>query len=97
MTNQEAFYIVGNIPIPTDDNNYDICQYQEAKAIALDCIQKIDNIQNAKKDIEKLEIMMAKFFEDWDCFKELTMLESMGLEIVSSGMQTLGYILDQIK
>ena len=43
MTNQEAFYIVGNIPIPTDDKSYDICQYQEAKAIALDCIQKVDD------------------------------------------------------
>lgn len=37
MTNQEAFYIIGNIPIPADDTSYDICQYQEAKAIALDC------------------------------------------------------------
>lgn len=46
MTNQEAFYIIGNIPIPTDDANYDICQYQEAKAVALDCIQKIDDIRD---------------------------------------------------
>lgn len=44
MTNQEAFYVIGNIPIPTDDTNYDICQYQEAKAIALDCIQKVDDL-----------------------------------------------------
>ena len=49
MTNQEAFYIVGNIPIPTDNENYDICQYQEAKAIALDCIQKIDDIKDILK------------------------------------------------
>lgn len=46
MTNQEAFYIVGNMPIPTDDENYNICQYQEAKTIALDCIQKIDEIRD---------------------------------------------------
>lgn len=45
MTNQEAFYIVGNMPI-VDDDTYDICQYQEAKAIALDCIQKIDDIRD---------------------------------------------------
>lgn len=45
MTNQEAFYIVGNIPI-TDNDTYDICKYQEAKAIALDCIQKIDDIRD---------------------------------------------------
>lgn len=49
MSNQEAFYIVGNMPIPTEDNNYDICQYQEAKAIALDCIQKIDDIKDILK------------------------------------------------
>lgn len=43
MNEQEAFYIIGNIPIPIDDDNYDICQYQEAKAIALDCIQRVAN------------------------------------------------------
>lgn len=48
MTNQEAFYIVGNIPIMINDyDNYSICQYQEAKAIALDCIQKIEDIKSA--------------------------------------------------
>ena len=47
MTEREAFYIIGNIPVPTDDENYDICQYQEAKAIALEAIQK----QIAKKPI----------------------------------------------
>ena len=40
MTEREAFNIVGNIPIPTDDENYDIFQYQEAKAIALDALEK---------------------------------------------------------
>ena len=29
MTESEAFYIIGNIPILSDDENYDICQYQE--------------------------------------------------------------------
>lgn len=52
MTNQEVFYIVGNIPIVGDDT-YDICQYQEAKAIALDCIQKIDDI---KDEFNKLNV-----------------------------------------
>lgn len=40
MTNNEAFIILGNIPIPVDDECYDICQYQEAKAIALDAVSK---------------------------------------------------------
>lgn len=44
MTNQEAFYILGNLPVPFNDGNYDICEYQEAKAIALDCIHKVDDI-----------------------------------------------------
>ena len=29
MTESEAFYIIGNIPVSTDDENYSICQYQE--------------------------------------------------------------------
>ena len=41
MTREEAFYIIGNIPIPTGNEDYDICQYQEAKAIAIDSIEKL--------------------------------------------------------
>lgn len=51
MTNQEAFYIIGNIPIPTDDTIYDICEYQEAKVIALDCIQRADDMQSVCEQI----------------------------------------------
>lgn len=70
MTNQEAFYIVGNIPIPTDDNNYDICQYQEAKAIALDCIQKIDDIEDIlKKAIPTVYGREKTIDEIWELLK----------------------------
>lgn len=61
MTNQEAFYIVGNIPIPTNNENYDICQYQEAKAIALDCIQKIDDIETEIKVFNNLDFFGCDF------------------------------------
>lgn len=44
MTREEAFYIIGNIPIPTGNEDYDICQYQEAKAIAIDSIEKLHEI-----------------------------------------------------
>ena len=47
MTENEAFYIIGNIPIPLDDENYDICQYQEAKAIALEALIKQEKIKEA--------------------------------------------------
>lgn len=40
MTPEEAFYIVGNIPVPFDDDVYNICQYQEAKSICLDATTK---------------------------------------------------------
>lgn len=43
MSYEEAFYILGNLPIPTSDENYDICQYQEAKTIALELLaQKME-------------------------------------------------------
>lgn len=58
MTNREAFYIIGNIPIPIDDENYDICQYQEAKAIALDCIDKVDKINEVLMELEE-ELTLA--------------------------------------
>lgn len=63
MTNQEAFYIIGNIPIPIDDENYDICQYQEAKAIALDCIDKVDKINEVLMELEELRM---KEYDDSD-------------------------------
>lgn len=46
MTREEAFYVVGNIPVPIDDESYDICKYQEAKAIALDSIEKLQKIES---------------------------------------------------
>lgn len=49
MTLEDAFYIIGNLPIPLDDPNYDICQYQEAKAIALDCIDTCCNEKQSLK------------------------------------------------
>lgn len=55
MTNSEAFYIIGNMPIPIDDENYNICQYQEAKAIALDCIDKIDKINEVLSELEEMK------------------------------------------
>lgn len=47
MTESEAFYIIGNIPIPLDDENYDICQYQKAKAVALEALIKQEKIKEA--------------------------------------------------
>ena len=40
MKYEDAFYIIGNLPIPSDDKDYDIVSYQEAKALALDAISK---------------------------------------------------------
>lgn len=40
MTYGEAFFILGNIPIPTDDEDFTIAQYQEAKSMALDLLGK---------------------------------------------------------
>ena len=69
MTNQQAFYIIGNIPIPTDDTSYDICQYQEAKAIALDCIRKVDNLAEHDKRIKDSVIdEIIKYFEEHHIF-----------------------------
>ena len=47
MTENEAFYIIGNIPILSDDENYSICQYQEAKAVALEALIKQEKIKEA--------------------------------------------------
>lgn len=58
MTRQEAFYIVGNIPIPTDDKNYDICQYQEAKAMALETLQVWDDVLQKLEDSDFHDIQM---------------------------------------
>ena len=59
MTENEAFYIIGNIPIPLDDENYDICQYQEAKAIALEALEKIQQYK-ALGTVEELRIAKEK-------------------------------------
>ena len=59
MTESEAFYIIGNIPIPLDDENYDICQYQEAKAIALEALEKIQQYK-ALGTVEELRIAKEK-------------------------------------
>ena len=59
MTENEAFYIIGNIPIPLDDENYDICQYQEAKAIALEALEEIQQYK-ALGTVEELRIAKEK-------------------------------------
>ena len=38
MTNKDAAIIIGNIPVPTDDECYTISEYQWAKAIAIDSL-----------------------------------------------------------
>ena len=62
MTREEAFYIIGNIPIPTDDESYSIAEYQEAKTIALDCIQKVINLKDQKE--EKTRIQHKRYYEN---------------------------------
>lgn len=43
MTYGEAFFILGNLPIPLDDEDFTLDQYQEAKAMALDLLgEKMD-------------------------------------------------------
>ena len=59
MTENEAFYIIGNIPILSDDENYDICQYQEAKTIALETLEKIQQYK-ALGTVEELRIAKEK-------------------------------------
>lgn len=59
MTIEEAFYIVGNLPIPPDDKNYDICQYQEAKALCLDA--------TTKQIKQKAEYDGYFGFSTWNC------------------------------
>ena len=59
MTENEVFYIIGNIPILSDDENYDICQYQEAKAIALEALEKIQQYK-ALGTVEELRIAKEK-------------------------------------
>ena len=59
MTENEAFYIIGNIPILSDYENYDICQYQEAKAIALEALEKIQQYK-ALGTVEELRIAKEK-------------------------------------
>lgn len=57
----------------------------------------IEPFIKCEEDLKHLEKLMVLMFEKWDCFKQLSELESMGISIVSEGMQTIGYILDQIK
>ena len=59
MTESEAFYIIGNISVPTDDENYSICQYQEAKAVALEALEKIQQYK-ALGTVEELRIAKEK-------------------------------------
>lgn len=61
MTREEAFYIIGNIPVPTDDV-YLIAEYQEAKTIALDCIQKVINM--TEEQAQKKRIQHKRYYEE---------------------------------
>lgn len=63
MTRQKAFYIVGNIPIPTDDKHYDICQYQEAKAMALEALQAWDDVLDTLTHNYKVAEAQGEFDE----------------------------------
>lgn len=60
-------------------------------------LEKLEKIEQAIPDIEHLEELMIKMFEEWDCFKEHSYFEKLGIAIFSEGMQTVSYILDCLK
>ena len=61
MTKEEAFCIIGNIPIPVDDESYTAPEYQQAKAIAIDCILKV--VENEKGKEERRRIQHKRYYE----------------------------------
>lgn len=69
----------------------DICKQ------ALKDREKLEKIEKAIPDIEHLEELMIKMFEEWDCFKEHSYFEKLGIAIFSEGMQTVGYVLDCLR
>lgn len=44
MTNEEASIIIGNIPINGDDECYSIAKYQQAKAMAIEALERKEKI-----------------------------------------------------
>lgn len=46
MTAKEAIYVIGNLPIPTDDECYTIYEYQVAKAKAIEALGKLQMIEH---------------------------------------------------
>lgn len=55
---------------------------------------------DCEEDLRHLESRMVAMHEEWNCFSKLSKLESMGIDVVMEGLQTVGYLLgviDQIK
>lgn len=79
------------------------CSYETDASIvevlkkAISDMEKLEKIEQAIPDIEHLEELMIKMFEEWDCFKEHSYFEKLGIGIFSEGMQTVGYILDCLR
>ena len=48
MTREEAKIIIGNIPIneKTVDHCYSVCEYQEAKTMAIKALEQVDKIEH---------------------------------------------------
>lgn len=52
MTNKEAAIIIGNLPVPTNDDCYSIPEYQMAKAKAIDILNRtIDADSISREDV----------------------------------------------